>query len=711
MKIFSYFTEDLKSIIKNPASIGTLIGLILIPGFYAWFNIIASWDPYSNTQNIKIAVANQDQWTEVFWKNLNIGADIIENLKENHNMWWNFLSEEDTRNGVYHWDYYAGIIIWENFSKDLASFLTDNPKKPVLEYIVNEKINAISPKITGKWVEALSETIEANFISSIYENFFKQSNLAAEKIQAYEQNAIKAKNLIDKIVTHLPEIRKILEKWQKTSKEWIKAINKIQAELPHLQKILWKIIQWTENKINISVYAEKISETLRGYFSIVELLAYDGVRYSDFAHQKIENLQNSLLPILQNTQHKMIIANRILGNIEKFFIKINSITGIKIFDKAINKTQDLESKINNYLSINRKIYTSINRWEQISEDVLIKIMEWANNINRSLASLWEYLQGDFIKNSQEAEKYLWNIFQNIHNESLFLNNKIPEIEQKINNINTWLTQWEYKIEQILQHWNNIEHSLLTAQKIFGKMNDERIASLLEIMLLNPDDEKNFFRHPVQIKTTSLFSSPNYWSAIAPFFTVLALWTWALLASSILSVRSWRAIKEKYIRHWYISRLLFFLIIGFFQALIVTFGNVYMLGIYVAHPWLLFLANILIISLFHIIIFSVVFLFGKIGNVIAILLLLIQLSAWSGTFPVELTNDIFIKIHPYIPFTYAIDLLREVSLGLVEVVFWKNVFILIFMLVWFLIIWLLLSPKLSPFAIKFNKRTEGIDVFN
>ena len=95
-----------------------------------------------------------------------------------------------------------------------------------------------------------------------------------------------------------------------------------------------------------------------------------------------------------------------------------------------------------------------------------------------------------------------------------------------------------------------------------------------------------------------------------------------------------------------------------------------------HPWALLFASILIVIVFHILVYSLVFLFGKIGNVLAIIILLVQLSAGSGTFPVELTNEIFIKIHPYIPFTYAINLLREVSLGVVPNILYFNIGMLI-----------------------------------
>ena len=106
-----------------------------------------------------------------------------------------------------------------------------------------------------------------------------------------------------------------------------------------------------------------------------------------------------------------------------------------------------------------------------------------------------------------------------------------------------------------------------------------------------------------------------------------------------------------------------------------------------------------------------YLIGNAGKVLAILILLLQLSAGSGTFPVELTNDFFVKVHPFIPFTYAINAMREASLGMVESIFYYNIFILILMMLIVFFVAFLLAPKLSRVAIKSDNRTKGIDIFS
>ncbi|MDU1854764.1 MAG: YhgE/Pip domain-containing protein, partial [Clostridium baratii] len=82
-KIFKVFKRDIKNIIKNPVAIIIVIGLSLIPSLYAWVNIKACWNPYANTGEIPVAVVNNDNGTNFNGTNINVGNQIIEELKKN----------------------------------------------------------------------------------------------------------------------------------------------------------------------------------------------------------------------------------------------------------------------------------------------------------------------------------------------------------------------------------------------------------------------------------------------------------------------------------------------------------------------------------------------------------------------------------------------------------------------------------------------------
>lgn len=710
-KAFTYFFEDIKNIFKKPASISTLLALAILPGFYAWFNIAASWNPYGNTSNIKVAVANEDSGAEIVGQNINIGKKLVENLEENQNLWWNFTDTENAKKGVYQWKFYASILIPENFSKNLVSFLSENPTKPEIHYIVNEKLNAITPKITGKWVETLSEAIEANFISTIYENFFKKTNLTAEKIEKHRNDARKAQSLINEVSNRLPEIHNILLKSDQSMDRALEILPKIKNSLPELDSILESVQAETEQIVPIIDYGNSITQFLNMQINLAEFLIQDTIHFFSLGNEKIQQTNENFSPFLEKSYKKMIMVQKIFIKLEKFFIALNQFLPNKIFNTPISKIENIQNKIADYIRINRKAKRALDRGEEISHEILERLMNAGNNVGLALTDFRNFLKNDFPDRVKDVNIFLKNIANDIHINAWKMREIIPGLYEKIDKTSHILNIWEKKVTTIIKHWWEIENAINQLQKFSQKLNDDRINSLLRIMLLDPNDEKNFFKNPIRIKTESLFSSPNYWSAIAPFFTTLSLWTGALLAGSMLSVRSLRAEKEKNTRGGYLWRLLLFLILWVFQAIIVVFGNIFILNVYIVHPWLLLWSCILIVLVFHILVYSLVFLFGKIGNVLSIIILLVQLSAGSGTFPVELTNEFFIKIHPFIPFTYAINALREVSLWIVPEILYFNITILFIMIGIFLSIGLILSPILSPLAIKFNKRTEWMDIFN
>lgn len=143
------FIDDLKSIYRNLFVCIVVVFLMFIPSIYAWFNIVASWDPYANTEGILVGVSNNDKGTELNGKAVNLGNEVIEGLKGNSDLGWRFTTEKDAIAKVKKGDYYASIIIPADFSEHIATIMTDDPIKAEIDYYVNEKINSIAPKMTA----------------------------------------------------------------------------------------------------------------------------------------------------------------------------------------------------------------------------------------------------------------------------------------------------------------------------------------------------------------------------------------------------------------------------------------------------------------------------------------------------------------------------------------------------------------------------------
>ena len=165
--VYEIIKKDFKSAFSNPIVTIVLIGLIILPSLYALLNIQACWDPYGNTGDVSFAIANLDKGTTFEGTNINVGDELIKDLKKNDKFNWTFVSEDELRDGVYKGEYYAGIIIPKNLSENIVSISGDNPQQAKLEYIVNMKQNPVAAKLTDSGSTAVYNALNAKIIEII----------------------------------------------------------------------------------------------------------------------------------------------------------------------------------------------------------------------------------------------------------------------------------------------------------------------------------------------------------------------------------------------------------------------------------------------------------------------------------------------------------------------------------------------------------------
>ena len=206
-KVLELYRLDWRRVFKNKLTLILVIALMIIPSLYAWFNIAALWDPYSSTGDIKVAILSEDKKAKVMDQSVNIGDKMIKNLKDNDNFSWQFVdSKAELDKGVKSGEYYAGIIIPSDFSKNLLSFVEGDIKKPKIDYQVNQKINAIAPKVTEKGASAIQSTISTQFIDTVSKTVFDALNEAGYKIDENLPTLNRVSSKILFVDDHLDEI-------------------------------------------------------------------------------------------------------------------------------------------------------------------------------------------------------------------------------------------------------------------------------------------------------------------------------------------------------------------------------------------------------------------------------------------------------------------------------------------------------------------------
>ena len=238
-------------------------------------------------------------------------------------------------------------------------------------------------------------------------------------------------------------------------------------------------------------------------------------------------------------------------------------------------------------------------------------------------------------------------------------NELPEVEAKI-------LSTEVKIQRAHAKLITIQKELPEAKEKIKKLTEEikkaeagtNTNMLFNLLKVDYKQQAEFFANPVQLSENKLYHIKNYGSAMTPFYTVLSIWVGALLMSSLLTTKVEDEEGKYKPCEKYFGRWILFLVISLFQTLVITLGDMYVLGTQAVSPYRFVFYGLLISALFSSIIYTIVHLLGNVGKAICIILLVLQLGSSGGTFPIQMTSSFFQALYPKVPFTYSIGLLRE-----------------------------------------------------
>ena len=662
-QIIEIFKSDIKEIFRKVNTWIIIIGLIFLPSMYAWPNILSSWDPYSHTNNIKVAVISEDEGATVEGKNVNLGESLITNLKGNKNLNWQFVSsKQQAENGVKIGDFYASIVIPKSFSSDITSITRGELKKATIEYTVNEKINAISPKITNSGASALANTIGKNFVEVangvIFEKLHEAGVKFEENLPAIEQVKEKINHLNDNFTNYENSLNELIGKVDRG----YNVLNTIQGTLPEIDRAATNSIMLA-NKTNVTIknienFNEIMLKNINTQLDKVIEISGEVVKVAELIQKKPTNPEETKAK-MKALDSRLEAAEKRLDIAKDIFEFLNSLSDQNLFQRQLTKINTMESDITKLRSLNKKIYSNIDNYDAISTKVKADFLTTAKRVN--------YNSIDFKKKlNTEVAPLIKRVLTNADTKIRNVSSVISRAQAQIPTINAKISEAEVKIQtvqgKLLKLQGEMPEIKEKVQKLTGIVNkaDGEIDTnaLFNLLKVDYKQQAEFFANPVQLKENQLYHIKNYGSAMTPFYTVLSIWVGALLMSSLLTTKV-EDEENKYKPYQkYFGRGLLFMIISLLQTLIITLGDMYLLGTQANSPYRFVIYALLISLLFSAIIYTTVCLLGNVGKAVCIILLVLQIGSSGGTFPIQMTSSFFQALYPKVPFTYSISLLRE-----------------------------------------------------
>ena len=639
--IWKIFKTDIRTLRKCFFASVVVVAIALLPSLYAWLNIYSNWDPYGNTGGISIAVASLDRGYTGNGEYVNKGRDVQEDLKTSTSINWVIVdTEQEAVDGVYAGDYYAAVVIDEDFSRKMYRMFTDWTGQPAITYYENAKKNAVATKITDTAVETLKRSISENYLEVVISGIMEQSNLlAADLTETDPETAVKG--LLYQTQDVLSGCSYMMDAFRAAGGSGgISAADAeaLSAAIAHINQNLpdGEEAADTAAAIQHALYTalEKVERALDRLEQKQDDIHLPEIRkeLEDAAAEmgKLSARLNALADRLESTA---------ISGTHLVTAQIQHLRGLADRCSALQKMLNELAAASDISGLQKDCAALVAAIREMTDQIPVTEHELRDQLDTVVSDVSDAMEG--VKALSSDVKALRGAMANT-TQALSTTMELlrPAAERMVTSLSE------------------------TIDRLEGATTSEYTDMLLTILGGDPAAYSQYFPEMVQTTVNKVYPIENYGSAMAPFYTTLAIWVGGVILSSIVKIHARTdGLIDPKPAELYFGRYLFFFLISQIQAAVIVTGDLYLLKIQCLNPGLLYLTASLTAFTFSLLIYSLAIAFGDVGKAVVVVIMVMQIAGSSGTFPIELLPEIYQKIYRFFPFPYAIDAMRECICGL------------------------------------------------
>lgn len=663
--IFAVLKRDFKRLLGVPTAWLIVIGCICIPPLYAWYNIVGFWNPYGNTKNLTVAVANNDKGTdnELIGKQ-NLGDQIVSTLKENTQLGWSFMNETEAMKAVESAKAYAAIVIPSDFSDNLAGVITGGGDAPTLEYYVNEKASAVTPKVADVGASTVDRQVNATFVSTVSKVLSNAINSAGDK-------AVNAGNQVkDESLSSVNDAQSDVQKTRDAINDLITKLNDTPTKTANARAALENARTLGGTVTNgLNTTSSLISSTQDGLNSFVSSTssALDKgssllSQASSKANQDIGTITGTLNSTSQQVSGFLNTAQDINNANSDLLDKLKALptadedplkSAIALLE---SQNQQLTATLNNLSYLNTTISNTATSTKQLADNLNSATQTTLNATNDARNNLVSGALPQLNSGLNSLSSTSSVLSSGVTSQSSLLDQAklvLDQLDQATSTATTAISDTDDALQRLQSKLGTITTDL----------NALSLSNTIDELLggdgkLNTDTIANFMQSPTVLKETSVYPVSSYGSGMAPLFTTLALWVGAftLVVIPKLEVDD-EDIDNLTPTQAYLGRWLLLAIFAACQGLITGIGDLIIGTQCLNAPAFLFtcvLTSLVYISITYALSTSML----HVGRGICVALVILQVPGASGLYPIEMMPWFFRKLYPLFPFTYSIDAMRE-----------------------------------------------------
>jgi putative membrane protein len=691
-----------------------ILGVLIIPFMYSFFYLKAYWNPYGagNIDNLPVAIVNEDDGDK--------GSELIKSIKDSKKLKLSVVDEDDADEGLYNKDYYAIIKIPKDFTKDMESAGTTNKHHATITYSPNQKSNYLASQIINSVVNAVEKNLDNAVNSSIVSSLSENIESVPEQLTTVSDGFGKLADGTDKLASGGNTLANGTSSLKFNYNTFNSGIKTLQDGTSSLNS-------------NYTKFNDGVISAKNGVASLKE-------NYTKF-DEGVNNLNNGAKE-LENATSELSNINSSLGNLVTGVDNITSgsndfTNNFNNYVDGVNDTLSYTELMANYL--NNSVCSKTDMTDEEKQICMVAAGVTTSNSQYGNTNVTNYLKSSGSKlktgnsqvngglnqlNSQVSSlssvsmklSLLQDGIKNLSDGATTLTNSSNQILTGINNLSTGIDTLAISSNQVLEGTKKVSDGANTlstsSDKILAGIGSlDSGASTLNAGIITLDDsvkaakveidnkieetEKEtskvsglgtYAKEPVKVETKEVNKVSSYGTAFSPFFISIALWVGCLMMFIVLYYDKDERFGILGINdNRFLFRTLAYHGLATVAAIVLGMLLYFFLDFEITNIFLYFIAIILTANAFMAIMEFLIVNFKDVGKFIALILLVLQLAAAGGTFPIETVTKCFRWLNSFLPMKYTIDLLRECLVSIESNLLIKNIIVVIVMFVVFFVI--------------------------
>lgn len=714
--------SDFKHLFSNAMSVIIVVGLVVMPSIFAWYNVIACWNVFDNTGNLTVAVANVDEGYEsdLVPLRVNVGEQVVSALRANDEIDWTFTTEQDAVDGAKSGRYYAAVVIPASFSRDMLTFYSDDVQHAKIVYYSNEKKSAIAPKITDKGADSVSYQVNEVFAETLSEVALG----IATSLTTYADES----GLDGRIADVANHVRSMGDQTERTA-----SVLGLYASLARASQSLIcdsaKLVSAAQGQIDGmggaasqgAASAGTMVDALRG--SLDDLS--NAIESSGQGFGAVSSSVDTLFDTASAGAGECAVQMRSQADVlDGQIVQCKAIAGEletlresvpdeyqPAVDAALSR---LNASVDLMTGMRDNLRSAADKLEAGNADTQAEraeIKQLAAQAQQNAATLKNEFDANLKPGLQQLADDAASLAANVGAGMENLRSAGSGLSDSAGSASSLMGGAADKIDAVIQKLHDAAAGLdELADGISQALATGDTELLRQVLGSDSQMLAKALAAPVGIERVAVFPVDNFGSAMAPLYTTLALFIGSLLILVVVkptvSERAREELADPKPHQLFLGRFGLMAFLSLAQTTLMGLGNLLFLQVQVADPMLFMLCFWTAGLVFTFLIYALVAAFANLGKAIAVLLLIVQVTGCGGSFPLQLLPPFIQGLSPWLPATHVVNAMRAAMFGAYGNDFWIEMGLLLLFLLPAALIGLVLRKPLAKFMNWYVEQVES-----